>query len=681
MDARATLEASGVDRDVAAALADALESAPEGVLDAEDRGATEPRQLVLHAALVALAESSRFPAALQATIEWLEARVPELSRYDAARFWHVRAVVAWRLDDSMFAATRALNASARLLRGDSSPRGRGYLARVFDTTGQLLHQQGMLADARRELERALALREETGDRVGEAITLGNLGRLCMDLGDFASAADYLARDLALVEARNPERTRVRAQLRSHLGDCELRLGAIDAAEASFRASGELGRAAENATSEAFAALGLGQVALARGDATSALGVASATLSRVDALPPSARDSLLASVKKLAGDAQLVLGDHDAAIASYRDAAHALVATPRTSPIEHAEVQRGLAFALAAKRELPEAARSLRVALRHLDMTAAASMRTQVEAELKRASYDSWLLHSAGRFIGQQQIEILLSEAGLEGFRGARRHAIVLFSDLRGFTSLSERLPADELVLLLNDFLALMTRCIDRHGGTVDKFIGDSVMAVFSAEDGGATRAIAAAVAMHGELERFDRRLGELGATLGMGIGIHAGDVVGGLIGSPQKRELTVIGDVVNTASRVEGMTKQLGATTLVTEAVLSGADRSRFLARPVGTFAPKGRRGGVRVYDILGERDRTPDSAALEREIVRAEAAVALFEAREFTRAADAFVELEGLASGTSRVVGYLLLAAKSRELARNAPPATWAGEISLAEK
>jgi class 3 adenylate cyclase/predicted negative regulator of RcsB-dependent stress response len=674
MDARAALETAGLAPELASVLAQAIAEAPDGVLDPDDAAATAPSKLVLQAALVASLEPRRFADALRATTEWLEPRVGELSRYDAGRFWHVRAIAAWRLDDLAFVASRAVNASARSLTSDSSPRAKAYLARVHDTLGQLLHQQGLVADARRELERSLELREVSGDRVGEAITLGNLGRLCLDLGDFASAAGYLARDLAIVEYLTPARTRVRAQLCSHIGDCEVRLGQLDKAEASYRASAELARG--DSTGEAFAAVGLGRISLERGDAAAAVRVAADILAQ-----PRGPGALLAATYKLAGDAQLVLGDHDSAIASYREAAHALVQSPGTSPIDHAEVQRGLALALAAKREVVESARSLREALRHLDTTAAATLRRKVEDELKRASYDSWLLHSAGRFIGQQQIEVLLSEAGQEGFRGARRQAIVLFSDLRGFTSLSERLPADELVLLLNDFLSLMTRCIDRHGGNVDKFIGDAVMAVFEPADGGGTRALAAALAMHDELERFDRRIGELGAVLAMGIGMHAGEVVGGLIGSPQRRELTVIGDVVNTASRVEGMTKQLGATTLVTEAVLAAADRARFLARPLGTFAPKGRRGGVRVYDVIGERDRTPDSAALEREIAGADAAHALFAAREFAKAASAFGDLERMASGTPRVVGYLLLAAKARELARNPPPDSWAGEIALAEK
>ena len=686
MNVRAELEAVGIDAQSAEILAGLVDSPPSGAIDDEDIPPSTRTRVLLRAALLASLEWRRFAPALKTMIEWLEAGQSELTPYDTGRFWHLRGLAAWRLDDSLYLATRALNSSTRLLTEEGSSRALRYLPRVLDTFGQLLHQQGMLRDARRELEKALSLREASpGDRAGVAITLGNLGRLCIDLGDFASASRYLTRDIVIVEEITPEHTRTRAQLLSHLARCKLHLGATDEAEALLATSAQLSREAGDGAGEVFALIGDGGVKLARGNAEGALSVAIDAAARIALLdlPPAFRSQLTAAAKKLSASARARSGDYTAAIEDYRAAHRELSDVLGASPIEHAEILRGLADALAAKNESAEAARSLRLALKHLDATAADTMRQQVENTLKRTSYDSWLLHSAGRFIGQQHIEFLLSEAGQEGFRGERRRVLVLFSDIRGFTTMSERLPPDELILLLNDFLTHMTRCIERQGGMVDKFIGDAIMAIFPLDRGSrsATDAIVAAVAMRDELERFNRQLADGLPPLSIGIGLHAGEVVAGLIGSPQKREYTVIGDVVNTASRLEGMTKQLGASILVTAEVLAAADAGRFLLRPLGSYFPKGRKSALRVFDVVGELDRSPAAKGAAAEIARVEQTLAAFTRREFSRAAEEFLQLERDAAGTGRSPGYGLLAARARAFALSPPPADWAGEIVLTDK
>jgi adenylate cyclase len=261
----------------------------------------------------------------------------------------------------------------------------------------------------------------------------------------------------------------------------------------------------------------------------------------------------------------------------------------------------------------------------------------------------------------------------------------MFSDIRGFTAISELLSPEALIELLNEFLTRMTRCIEWQEGIVDKFIGDAVMAVFTLPEprpDDADRAVQAALMMRDELQRFHRRLPSDLPRLSIGIGLHAGPVVAGLIGSPQKRSYTVIGDVVNTASRLEGMTKTLGASILVSEAVVSRlADPGALLLRPLGRFAPKGRRDGVRVFDVMGERDGSPEARAWAREIEMATAALEAFEGSSFARAAGAFETLAKEAAGSSRRVGYELLATSARSFASKPPDAAWQGEIKLEEK
>ena len=683
MDARSELHAIGIAPDVAATLAALYASPPAGPLDpGEPPPATVPA-LVVQIALLAILEVRRRPEAVRRLLDWLEPRLDELTPYDAARTWHLRAVAAWRLDDDAFAAARALNRSMRLLRAEASPRARAYSARVHDMFGQLLHQQGMLADAKGELERALALREHGNDPMGEAITHGNLGRLCMDLGDFAAAADHLARDLEIVSREAPAAVAVRAQLLSHLGDCRLQLDQIDAAQASFDESHALATKAGDEPSGCFASIGLGRVALARGDAPGARGLAAHAIARVAqaSLPGTIVPAILASAHRLAADSCAHLGELDRAIDAYRAALDQLSRAPGASPLEYADTFRGLSGALSRLQRQAEAARQLRLALLHLDGTAAHRQRREVEDELERASRDSWLLHSAGRFVGQRHIERLLEDAGAMGFQGTHRHVVVLFSDIRGFTTLAEQLAPDELVGFLNEFLGHMTRCIEQHDGMVDKFIGDAVMAVFPIDGERGARAIEAALAMQEELERLNRHLAAGMPELAIGIGLHAGEVVAGLVGSPQKREYTVIGDVVNTASRLEGMTKQLGAATLVTSDVVTARDHERFLLRPLGTYAPKGKRRGLEVFDVMGVRDRSPASEQALHEIARVRAALDLFGARAFEPAARELAALEHDTAATPRAAGYALLAAKARQLAATAPPPGWAGEIALSDK
>ncbi len=160
--------------------------------------------------------------------------------------------------------------------------------------------------------------------------------------------------------------------------------------------------------------------------------------------------------------------------------------------------------------------------------------------------------------------------------GQEREIAILFADLRGFTSFSDaKLPYD-VVFVLNRYFSLMGQAVERSGGRIDKFIGDGVMALFGVEAGpadGCRRALAAARAMAESLEELNRSLGEdLPAPLRMGIGIHVGPVIVGEMGYGRAKSLTAIGDAVNTASRLEGLTKEFGAQLVVSDAVFRHAE-------------------------------------------------------------------------------------------------------------
>ncbi len=175
---------------------------------------------------------------------------------------------------------------------------------------------------------------------------------------------------------------------------------------------------------------------------------------------------------------------------------------------------------------------------------------------------------------------------------------VLFSDIRGFTTLSETRSAAEIVALLNSYFSMQVAVIFRHGGTLDKFIGDAIMAFWGApgEDADHARhAVEAALEMAERLEEFKRHMGELGPSFDVGIGIHSGPAVVGFIGSEQRQDYTAIGDTVNLASRIEGETK--GVSRILVSAETMGRCAEAFDFVDHGFYKVKGRAQEVRLFE------------------------------------------------------------------------------------
>lgn len=194
-------------------------------------------------------------------------------------------------------------------------------------------------------------------------------------------------------------------------------------------------------------------------------------------------------------------------------------------------------------------------------------------------------------------------------------ATVLFMDIRGFTTISEKLPPQELLSWLNLYLEAMTDCIMDHDGVVDKYIGDSIMAVFGVPfsrknlaeiQQDAFNAIAASLAMHNRLQSLNQQLQAEGKSLiQFGIGIHTGLLVAGSVGGARRLNYSVLGDVVNIASRLEGLNKEITANNphnlLITAETLSLV-HDRFLSQPVGKLKLRGRMQPKTIFSVLGQK-------------------------------------------------------------------------------
>ncbi len=195
-----------------------------------------------------------------------------------------------------------------------------------------------------------------------------------------------------------------------------------------------------------------------------------------------------------------------------------------------------------------------------------SLRTQFEKSVRAVASRDRVTNLFGQHVSPAVVDRLLatqSEPPSE-----IRTVCVLFLDIRGFTAMTRRRSADETVALLNAFFARMIDVVDRNNGIINKFLGDGFLALFGAplaDPSAAQNALAAARAMIETVEAWNRT--HPGWALRVGIGIHLGEAVTGTVGSPQRKEYTVIGDTVNLAARLEQLTKEMGAQLLVSQSV------------------------------------------------------------------------------------------------------------------
>ncbi|HSQ66132.1 MAG TPA: adenylate/guanylate cyclase domain-containing protein [Polyangiaceae bacterium] len=287
------------------------------------------------------------------------------------------------------------------------------------------------------------------------------------------------------------------------------------------------------------------------------------------------------------------------------------------------------------------------------------------------------LGSFASYVPRDLVRAVLASGERAELGGKTKTMTIFFSDLAGFTTLSETMKPAALVELLGGYFDEMTKVIGERGGTIDKFIGDAIMAFWNApqdEPRHAELACEAAMACQKRLDEMRRENPAL-AGLTARVGVATGDVLVGNIGSRERMNYTVMGDTVNLASRLEGLNKAYGTPIMLSEAAYL-ASKDAVLARPIDVVAVKGKATGIRVYEPIARRaDATKDDVVF---CAACERALDAYLARDFAGAERAWGEALGVRPGDEAAT---LMQGRAAEYARNAPPADWDGTHVMKSK
>ncbi len=294
----------------------------------------------------------------------------------------------------------------------------------------------------------------------------------------------------------------------------------------------------------------------------------------------------------------------------------------------------------------------------------------------------WLRTAFGHYLAPSVLEEVLRQPDKLCLGGERRRMTVLFSDVAGFTTFSEKLPPEEVSALLNGYLDQMTACVAQSGGTLDKFVGDAVMAEWNApllQPDHAARACETALLMLEEVSRQNTAWQAAGGDLDIRIGINTGEMVVGNMGSHQVFDYTVIGNEVNTASRLEPLNKAFGTRIIVAGATRSEAEERRpghFAFRPLGRVSPKGRAEPLAIFELVGWQSKLdePTHARLD----------AFGEAMEHylaRRFAEALPLFRRILERQPQDGPAAVFAALCEEHLAHPPPADWNGVFVQTEK
>ncbi len=562
---------------------------------AEKSGAIRLTAIAIHLLALNARQHGFIDEALSILLESPVAKQKGITGIPMGQFFHYRGLIEADRGELNY-AERMLFRSHQMYQEVQYEPG---MAEVCDSLANLLLKRGKAKSALTFARTSLELKKKLGDRLGEAITWGTIGRGYMLHARYDDAADAFRNDLEIAFELNDARG-IGIMLNS-LGDVAFLQNNYEGAARCYRENLEAQR---GAYSDIYSHLGLARVCIVNGKLEEA-------------------DECSRQMAELINQGLNSHGLPDA-LTGLRGAIawrKGDIAVGERLMIESVEalVKRGQGMEtiplLYELRDLYQSqgdrAKAVDVMARALDLLSECGSERGIE------DVEQWLRSVDSPGLTRLALERHFPSWLVEDILGGRmkkpptrkQEVAVLFSDVRGYTNLTEGLPPEEVVELLNEWFGEATRAIRKYNGTVDKFIGDAVMAVFGVpepRDDASADAVRAAIEMLEALVAMNLRQKALGGPeLRVGVGIDTGVAVVGYIGSHLRRSYTAIGDVVNTASRLESATKNYpGCDILISDRAERG-QRLYNVAETafLGNAALKGKEQKVGLYQVLGLRE------------------------------------------------------------------------------
>ncbi len=298
--------------------------------------------------------------------------------------------------------------------------------------------------------------------------------------------------------------------------------------------------------------------------------------------------------------------------------------------------------------------------------------------LVTAKEKTFIRHAFGHYLSTEVINEIISDPGKLRLGGEKKYITAFFTDVKGFSTISEKLDPGDLVLLLNEYLTAMSDIILDLNGTIDKYEGDAIISFFGAPvefDNHAERACLAAVRMKKVELEINKKFIEKGMSpseLLTRIGINTGDMVVGNMGTANNFNYTMMGSAVNLAARLEGVNKQYGTWTLISEAVYKAGGKN-FTARKMDRVRVVGIKTPVRIYELIDEKNVTPKK--ILEGVATFHRALEFFEKREWGKAYEEFDRVNKYIPGDPPSAVFKKRCAKFKKAS---PPDNWDGVFIL---
>ncbi|MDD5030324.1 MAG: adenylate/guanylate cyclase domain-containing protein, partial [Rhodoferax sp.] len=289
-----------------------------------------------------------------------------------------------------------------------------------------------------------------------------------------------------------------------------------------------------------------------------------------------------------------------------------------------------------------------------------------------------LAHLFGQYVPPELVDEMAQDPGAYSLEGSNRELTVLFSDVRGFTTISEGLDPKQLTQLMNEFLTPMTHVIHQHRGTIDKYMGDAIMAFWGApvaDPDHARNALLAGLEMIAKLESLQDHFKSKGwPPIKVGVGLNTGDMTVGNMGSEFRLAYTIMGDAVNLGSRLESLTKAYGVSMMVSEFTMARVPDFTF--RELDCVRVKGKDRPVKIYQPLGPTNQVSESD--QAELTDYTQALTIYRNQQWAQAQTAF---EALQQRDPQRMLYRLYLERIAHFIQSPPAADWDGTYTFMTK